>query len=291
MQTLNEDKLLRIHIKASYCRAFEEEVFDLVQKKIIKIPVYLSAGQEYISSTLSQLLLDVDKQIFIQHRGHSTYLNFGRMEHNYNEPGLDPIYELHMKYLALELLGDKKGCANGMGGSASIQSKKNNIYGHDGLMGSHGPIATGACYGNKKFTLCFIGDAAAEEDYFLGALGWASTKKLPIWFIVEDNNLSILTEKKVRRNWEMNDVAKAFKMKSHSCTDDPKDLALRFYETSIEEPALFNIKTNRLFWHAGAGIDDPDTPDLHKKYIKYFGPKYSKEAKDYVKELWKKCLT
>ena len=23
------------------------------------------------------------------------------------------------------------------------------------------------CYGNKKFTLCFAGDAAAEEDYFL----------------------------------------------------------------------------------------------------------------------------
>ena len=42
----------------------------------------------------------------------------------------------------------------------------------------------------------FVGDAAAEEDYFLTAIGWAVTKKLPIWFIVEDNNLSILTRKK-----------------------------------------------------------------------------------------------
>ena len=41
-----------------------------------------------------------------------------------------------------------------------------------------------------------MGDASAEEDYVLGALGWAATKKLPILFIVEDNNLSILTEKK-----------------------------------------------------------------------------------------------
>ena len=63
-----------------------------------------------------------------------------------------------------------------MGGSASIQSKQKQIYGHDGLMGSHGPIATGACYGNKKFTMCFTGDAAAEEDYFVAAIGWASTK-------------------------------------------------------------------------------------------------------------------
>ena len=57
-----------------------------------------------------------------------------------------------------------------------------------------------------------MGDAAAEEDYVLGGLGWASTKNIPLITVVEDNNLSILTEKKVRRNWEMSDVAKSFKM-------------------------------------------------------------------------------
>ena len=31
-----------------------------------------------------------------------------------------------------------------------------------------------------KSLLCFAGDAAAEEDYFLAAIAWASTKKLPI---------------------------------------------------------------------------------------------------------------
>ena len=151
---MNEANLLKIHKKAAICRAFEEEVFDLVQKKIIKIPVYLSAGQEYISASIAVFLDEwhhlLQKQTFIQHRGHSVYLNFGG----------------DIDKLILELLGDKDGCANGMGGSASIQSKEQNIFGHDGLMGSHGPIATGACYGNKKFTLCFTGDAAAEEDYF-----------------------------------------------------------------------------------------------------------------------------
>ena len=94
--------LLNIHKKAAICRAFEEEVYRQVEAKVIKIPVYLSAGQEYISATLSEYLGDVDKQIFIQHRGHSTYLNFGG----------------NMEKLILELLGDKRGCANGMGGSA-----------------------------------------------------------------------------------------------------------------------------------------------------------------------------
>ena len=69
-----------------------------------------------------------------------------------------------------------------------------------------------------------MGDASAEEDYVLGALGWASTKKLPILFVVEDNNLSILTEKKIRRNWHMHDVAKSFKMKGFNISDDPLDI-------------------------------------------------------------------
>ena len=47
-----------------------------------------------------------------------------------------------------------------------------------------------------------------EEDYVLAALGWASFKKLPILFVVEDNNMSIKTEKKIRRHWEMSDVAR-----------------------------------------------------------------------------------
>ena len=64
-------------------------------------------------------------------------------------------------------------------------------------MGSQVPIAIGACYASKKPTIVFLGDASAEEDYVLAALGWASFKKLPILFVVEDNNMSIKTEKKL----------------------------------------------------------------------------------------------
>ena len=63
-----------------------------------------------------------------------------------------------------------------------------------------------SCYASKKPTIVFLGDASAEEDYVLAALGWASFKKLPILFVVEDNNMSIKTEKKIRRHWEMSDV-------------------------------------------------------------------------------------
>ena len=78
-----------------------------------------------------------------------------------------------------------------MGGSASIYSK-NNMFGHDGHMGTQVPIGI---FFTSKPTIIFMGDASAEEVCF-GCSRLGCYKKLPILFIVEDNNLSILTEKK-----------------------------------------------------------------------------------------------
>lgn len=235
--------------RAAVSRHFENRVFKLVKDKVIKFPVYLSAGQEYIAATLSVLIqevLGVSPLIFAQHRAHSTYLSFGGDR------------------LALidELLGQRSGCANGMGGSASIHCPGIKMYGHDGLMGSQVPIAVGACYASKEPTIVFMGDASAEEDYVLGALGWAQTKKLPILFVVEDNNLSILTEKKVRRSWEMYDVAKSFGMLGFNITDSPEDLCAH-HEDFFKTPMLLNVNTHRLYWHAGAGIDSDDIFDRY----------------------------
>tara|TARA_B100000287_G_scaffold429868_1_gene483997 strand:- start:1689 stop:2237 length:549 start_codon:yes stop_codon:yes gene_type:complete len=177
-----------------------------------------------------------------------------------------------------------------MGGSASIHSRKINMYGHDGHMGTQVPIGTGACFESKKPTLVFMGDASAEEDYVLGALGWASTKKLPILFIVEDNNFSILTEKKIRRNWNMHDVAKSFKMKGFNISDNPKDIK-KYEKFFFKEPILLNVNTNRLFWHSGAGIDSNKVFDRYKSLFKIFGKRsisFDNKTKIQMKNKWKK---
>ena len=263
-----KDLRLEIFKKASLCRNFELELFNKVQEKIIKFPVYLSAGQEFIASTIAVKMneIGVRPDIFIQHRGHSTYLAFGG----------------DILQLIDEMLGRKSGCSFGMGGSASIQSKEKNIYGHDGLMGNQVPIGVGACFASKLPTIVFVGDSAAEEDYSLSAIGWASTKKLPILFIVEDNNLSILTEKKVRRNWEMHDVANGMKVKSFNIPDDPM-LIHKHLENSFDEPLLLNINTIRKFWHAGAGTDGENF-DRYEDEMKFFGDE-GKQIDEYNKNL------
>jgi TPP-dependent pyruvate/acetoin dehydrogenase alpha subunit len=239
--------------KASYCRHFEKMVFKNVQKKNINIPVYLSAGQEVISASLAVIckMRRIKPLLFPQHRCHSIYLNFGG----------------NTAKLIDELLGRASGCTNGMGGSASIHSKSIYMFGHDGLMGTQGPIGVGAAYASKKPTIVFLGDASAEEDYVLASIGWASFKKLPILFVVEDNNLSILTEKKVRRHWKMKDIAKGFKMESYDFDDDPKNF-FKLANFFFKKPILINVKTNRLFWHSGAGIDSDKIFDRYENLIK-----------------------
>jgi len=264
--------------KASFCRHFENKVYKIAQDKHIKFPFYLSAGQEYIPASIYTILEDkgIDTNVFIQHRGHSHYLS----------KGADPIQ------LIDELLGRKSGCAGGMGGSASIHSHEKNIFGHDGLMGSQVPIAVGHAYQTRKPTIVVIGDASAEEDYVLGALGWASTKNLPVLFVVEDNNLSILTEKKVRRNWEMDDVAKAFNMKAHNINDNPLSLWEILHEYDFSYPMLLNINTTRKYWHAGAG-QDGNYDTQYEKELKLLGEEAEQidnENKLLVEKLWQQQL-
>jgi len=266
---------LNVFKRAALCRNFEQYVFEGIRSGLFRFPIYLSAGQEYISASISECLQEkgIQPNIFIQHRGHSTYLSFDA-----------PIVKL-----IDELLGRTSGCANGMGGSASIQSIENNIFGHDGLMGSQVPIAVGHCYSTNKPTVVFMGDASAEEDYVLGALGWAATKKIPILFVVEDNNLSILTEKKVRRDWSLPAVARAFGLRAHNINDDP--IEIRDVMTDVfSGPMLLNINTHRKFWHSGAGIDDENIFDRHTSEMESLGEParvIDQEAHEEVQRVWK----
>lgn len=211
------------------CRKFEELVIEFVKQKKIKSPVYLSVGQESIPATLSEdsfiKNLGYKPAIFAQHRAHSWFLCFGGKPADLLE----------------QIMGSR--------GSASISCADINMFGHSGLLGDQVPIAVGYAKATDKVTICVMGDAAAEEDYVLGTLGFAGTHKLPMIFIVEDNNLSILTKKEVRRTWAITDISNAFGI-------SPYQYFLyvpMYFAQSL--PALFNIDVVRQLWHCGIGQD------------------------------------
>ena len=69
---------LKTFEKASYCRHFEEQVIKN-SKKNIKIPTYVSAGQEFIAASIAAVCekFKIKPLLFGQHRCHSIYIAFG----------------------------------------------------------------------------------------------------------------------------------------------------------------------------------------------------------------------
>jgi pyruvate dehydrogenase E1 component alpha subunit len=275
---MDRDLRLEIFKTASLCRNFEIKTFNAIKDNIIKFPVYLSAGEEFISATLAHFLKKRSPKIFAQHRAHSTYLSYGG----------------DIRKLVDELLGKESGCSYGMGGSASIQSKEIGMFGHDGLMGSQVPIAVGNCLYSNHFTLAIMGDAAVEEDYVMAAISWAGSKKLPIFFIVEDNNLSVLTEKHIRRNWNANEFASSVGVVGIEIDDSPESIYNAMEKHwNANYPVLLNINTNRLYWHSGAGIDKTDKIDRYESEKELLGEEaeiINIQQKNYVEQIWKEQL-
>lgn len=281
LHSFRTEQHLSIFKKICLIRHFELNAKDAYDAKRITFPVYLSVGQETVPAALSEAFKE--PSIFGQHRAHGFYLAYGG----------------DIVALIDELLMRPTGCAKGMGGSASIHSPAIRMFGHNGLLGDQVPIAVGYALGTNNRVLSVMGDATAEEDYVLGALGYAAHKKLPILFVVVDNNLSVLTETKVRRNWDITKVAEGFDIPSVDITDDPWLIMHHVQKFSGTLPALINIQTVRHLWHFGTGVDGPpewDRMAIVKEELRALGlaadiDRIERETKQSIDELWKKQLS
>lgn len=232
-----------------FSRHFELKVHEVYDRGLIHAPIYLSFGQEAAAAALSLAFSEEKPDIFAQHRAHDLYLSYGG----------DPVA------LIDELLGLPTGCARGMGGSASIHCPKIKMHGHDGLMGTQIPIAVGYTLRKTRVrdpapTLAVMGDASAEEDYVIAALGYASTKRLPILFVCVDNGLSVLTKTELRRNWLVADLAKSLRMPAADIADDPWLIMHQVLRLKRNLPAFLNVQVCRGSSHAGTRKDNWQEP-------------------------------
>lgn len=278
--TFPSDYALGMFRQTCFNRFFEYEAKRVYDRGLMKLPIYLSVGQEHIPVAIASAYPDC--LIFAQHRAHSVYLSYGG----------DP------RGLIDELLHRPTGCARGMGGSASIHSPAIGMYGHSGLMGDQVPIAVGAALGSGKRVLTVMGDAAAEEDYIYGALGFAATKRLPVLFVCEDNDLSILTPTRVRRNWTLCGLANGLGLPAVDISDDPWLITHHVRSLAAQLPAVLNIRTCRGLWHAGTGCDGAPEWDrfaLIKQTLEDLGlgaqaRAIESETERTVQELWAEQL-
>ena len=237
-----KDEKLLIYKNICRTREFDLQVIEAVQKGRVIAPVYLSLGQEALAAAIADIIRsDV---IFAGHRAHDLYICLGA----------------DVAMLRDELLGLPTGTSGGRAGSSCLKYMKDGIrfMPHHGLIGEQVPQAIGAALASNERVVTIFGDGAAEEDYVLESLGFAATRNLPVLFICEDNDLSILTKTSERRSWEIADVAKAFGIQNtFDLADDPWTIREIVQKWDGESPMIMNCRVCRERWHSGIGQDGP----------------------------------
>lgn len=277
-ETTDKETTLSIFRDICRCRFFDLEVVKAVQQRRVSYQVYLSLGQEAVPAALAPAVRGYT--VFTQHRCHAYYLALGGPPEKLRD----------------ELLGLPSGSSGGRAGSNCLQchDEKLTMYGHHGLIGENVPQAVGAALGSGKEVLCVVGDGAVEEDYIYPSLGFAVTHHLPVLFICDDNDLSILTPTSTRRSWKITDVARGLGMQAIDITDDPWSVLAAAQELQTRLPALLNVYSCRMHWHVGIGTDGPPEWDrfgLIEKRLSELGlatlsEQIKKEEQAAMERLW-----
>jgi pyruvate/2-oxoglutarate/acetoin dehydrogenase E1 component/TPP-dependent pyruvate/acetoin dehydrogenase alpha subunit len=167
-------------------RMFEDRVYDLLGRNIIKGASHLYAGEEAIAVGAVSVLRD-DDLITSSHRGHGHCHARGAAIASTEEARQE-----HYNRMMAELCGRETGYCLGRGGSMHIADVEKGNLGATGIVGGNIPVATGAALaeqmqGTNRVVLCFFGDGAAQTGNFHESLNLAGLWNLPVVYIVENN--------------------------------------------------------------------------------------------------------
>jgi pyruvate dehydrogenase E1 component alpha subunit len=241
---LNKEKLLNMYETMVKIRKFEEKTNDLFLDGKIPGFVHLYIGEEAIATGVCANLTN-DDQIASTHRGHGHCIAKGG----------------ELDLMMAELFGKSTGYCKGKGGSMHIADRDLGILGANGIVGAGMPIATGAAFAMKynktdQVSVVFFGDGASNRGTFHEALNMASTWKLPVVFVNENNGMGLYTKQSKHQN--VKDVAdRAHGYGIKGVTADGNDV-LAVYEVANEAikharegkgPTLIEFKTWRQRGH------------------------------------------
>jgi len=255
-KTRNNNKL--IHSKKQYLkwyesmllmRKIEEKVGHLYIQQKFGGFCHLYIGQEAIvAGTVSACKKD-DKHI-TAYRCHAHSIGLG----------------VHPKYMMAELYGKSTGMSKGKGGSMHMFNKGVNLMGGHGIVGAQIPMGAGIAFaeqykGTKNVTFCSFGDGAARQGALHETFNMAMMWKLPVVFIIENNNYAMGTSIERTTNvLDMSEMGSSFHMPSIVVDG----MSVEDVHKAIEEaskrarkgdgPTLLDIRTYR---YKGHSMSDP----------------------------------
>jgi len=167
-------------------RMFEDKVYELLGRNLIKGASHLYAGEEAVAVGAISALGE-DDLITSTHRGHGHCHARGATLAQTEE-----AKQVHYNKMMAELCGRATGYCLGRGGSMHIADVEKGNLGATGIVGGNIPVATGAglaqkMQGSGRVVLCFFGDGASNTGNFHESLNLAALWKLPVVYVVENN--------------------------------------------------------------------------------------------------------
>jgi pyruvate dehydrogenase E1 component alpha subunit len=275
-------------------RKFEEKAGQLYIQQKFGGFCHLYIGQEAIVAGTASACQKGDKHMTAyRDHGHPIAL------------GTDP------RVLMAELYGRSTGCSKGKGGSMHFFDKEVNFAGGHGIVGAQIAMGAGLAFAekyNETDNVAFVsmGDGAVRQGALHETFNMAMIWKLPVVFIIENNNYAMGTS--VERTTNVTDLSKigdSYEMPSKSVNGMSPEAVHEAIEEAAsrgrrgEGPTLLDIRTYR---YKGHSMSDPQKyrtkdevaewieqdPIEHCKSVvlenKWLDEKGIKEIEDWVKK-------
>ena len=259
---LNKDTYTRWFREMYLMRKFEERCGQLYIQQKFGGFCHLYIGQEAVLSGMREAIRPTDR-VITAYRDHAHPIVLGT----------DP------KYVMAEMYGKKTGTSKGKGGSMHMFDKERNLFGGHGIVGGQIGLGAGIAFADKyrkedHVTVCFMGDGAARQGMLHETFNMAMTWKLPVIFIIENNQYAMGTSVERTSNvTDLETLGASYKMPS-ATVDGMSPEAVRDAIAEAAErgrkgegPTLLDIQTYR---YKGHSMSDPQkyrTKDEVASYV------------------------
>ncbi len=230
-------------------RKFEEKAGQLYIQQKFGGFCHLYIGQEAIVAGAVSATKKGDKHM-TAYRDHAHPIGLG----------------MHPKYVMAELYGKSTGCSKGKGGSMHMFDTSIGLWGGHGIVGAQIPMGAGLAFAEKynktkNVVLTSFGDGAARQGALHETFNMAMTWKLPVIFIIENNNYAMGTS--VERTSNIIDLKKlglAYDMPAETVDGMSCEAVHEAIERAAKRarkgdgPTLLDIQTYR---YKGHSMSDP----------------------------------
>lgn len=187
MQELSEKKKKEIFHDMLRIRRIQERIESCYLEDDMKTPIHLYIGQEAIAVGICSVI-EKNDYITSNHRSHGHYLAKGG----------------DLKALIAELHCRTDGCSKGYGGSMHLVDTSVGHMGSSSIVGGGIPIGTGLALSikmkeSRQVSVVFFGDGAADEGVVYESFNFAMLKKLPVIYVLENNQWSVCSHVSARQ--------------------------------------------------------------------------------------------